>query len=346
MTRLLIVIPTLNEAAHIGPLLQGLLPFAERRAARIVVADGGSTDGTPGIVRDLAARSSRILLLHNPDRLQSAAVNHAVAAHGAGADWLLRLDAHSSYPPDYGDVLLDEAQASGADAVVVSMLATGFAPLQSVIALAQNSRLGNGGAAHRNATAGRWVDHGHHALMRLAAFRAVGGYDPQFSHNEDAELDHRLRAAGHRIWLTAATQVTYFPRRTLSALMRQYFNFGRGRARNLRKHRIWPGPRQAVVAALAPLLALAVLAPLAPVFALPLLLWGLGCLTGGLWIGGASQLGAGRSAPARLWRGVQAGVVAGLMHLAWSAGFWAQIWRAPPPASAAGPGGSIFSAGG
>lgn len=44
--RVLIVIPTLNEAAHIGGVLDGLLPFAERHGARIVVADGGSTDGT------------------------------------------------------------------------------------------------------------------------------------------------------------------------------------------------------------------------------------------------------------------------------------------------------------
>ena len=39
---------------------------------------------------------------------------------------------------------------------------------------------------------GHWADHGHHALMRISAFRAVGGYDESFSHNEDAELDYRL----------------------------------------------------------------------------------------------------------------------------------------------------------
>ena len=33
--------------------------------------------------------------------------------------------------------------------------------------------------------------------MRIAAFRGVGGYDESFSHNEDAELDYRLRQAGY-----------------------------------------------------------------------------------------------------------------------------------------------------
>ena len=32
--------------------------------------------------------------------------------------------------------------------------------------------------------------------MRIAAFSDVGGYDESFSHNEDAELDHRLNVAG------------------------------------------------------------------------------------------------------------------------------------------------------
>ncbi|TKB30341.1 MAG: glycosyltransferase, partial [Mesorhizobium sp.] len=45
----LIVIPCLNEAAHIGALVHELRPAAERLGARIVVADGGSTDGTRAI---------------------------------------------------------------------------------------------------------------------------------------------------------------------------------------------------------------------------------------------------------------------------------------------------------
>lgn len=322
----LIVIPTLNEAAHIGRLLQELLPFAMARSAQIVVADGGSADGTQTIVRDIAASQPRVHLLDNPDRLQSAGINRAVQAFGAGCDWLIRIDAHASYPPDYCQTLLDEAARTGADSVVVAMDAVGQTPLQSVIATAQNSRLGNGGSAHRMGGAGRWVDHGHHALMRLVAFRAVSGYDASFSHNEDAELDHRLRAAGYRIWLTAATRLEYYPRSTLSGLVRQYFRFGKGRARNLMKHHLRPALRQAVVALLLPAQLLAVLAVWSPVFLAPLALWVAGCVVGGLMIGygGAPEMAA-LSWTRRLIRGLGAGFVAGTMHLAWSAGFWAQV---------------------
>lgn len=310
--RVLIVIPTLNEAAHIAGVLDSILPFAEQTDGLVVVADGRSQDATRDIVHAYAARNPRVVLLDNPRRLQAAAVNLAVKTHGEGFDWLLRLDAHSAYPADFGAALLAEADETGADSVVVSMQAEGQRGLQRLIADAQNSRIGNGGSAHRLAGKGVWVDHGHHALMRMGAFRAVGGYDERFSHNEDAELDHRLRQVGYRIRLTGRTGLRYFPRARLMPLLRQYFNFGRGRARNLAKHRGRPALRQRLVALLAPALLLSVLAPVSLVFAAPLLLWLAGCLAGGVLIAVTTRNPAG----------LLAGFIAGAMHLAWSAGYW------------------------
>lgn len=313
--KVLIVIPTLNEAAHIDAVIETLLPFAQRSTARIVVADGGSTDGTQGLVAARTALGQAVTLIHNPARLQSAGINLAVERFGTDAGWLIRVDAHAAYPDDFCDVLLAEAARSGADCVVVGMQAVGQGLWQSAVAAAQNSRFGNGGAAHRIAPVGRFVDHGHHALMRLELFRAVGGYDETFSHNEDAELDLRLRAAGARIWLTSATQLAYFPRRSPGALVRQYFRFGRGRAQNILKHRVRPGLRQLIVIALAPALALGLLAPLHWVLAVPLMVWVAACLVAGAVI--ARATGDARS--------LLAGLAAGTMHAAWSAGFWARL---------------------
>ena len=52
--RALIVIPCLNEAAHIGGLIEQLEPVTAKLRARIVVADGGSSDGSPSIVQRIA----------------------------------------------------------------------------------------------------------------------------------------------------------------------------------------------------------------------------------------------------------------------------------------------------
>ncbi|MEW6632166.1 MAG: glycosyltransferase, partial [Pseudomonadota bacterium] len=90
----LIVIPCLNEVAHIGGLLEQLRPAAARLGARIVVADGGSADGTQAIVEKVAAEDPNVVLLANPKRIQSAAINLAVATFGDSADYLIRIDAH------------------------------------------------------------------------------------------------------------------------------------------------------------------------------------------------------------------------------------------------------------
>ncbi|MDX8532971.1 glycosyltransferase family 2 protein [Mesorhizobium sp. VK25A] len=312
---ILIVIPCLNEAVHIGGLLDQLRPAAARLGGRIVVADGGSTDGTQAIVEKIVEQDPRVVLLANPKRLQSAAINLAVESLGESADYLVRIDAHGGYPDDYCDRLVEEALATGADSVVVSMLTAGTGAVQKAVAAAQNSKLGTGGSKHRHMSEGEWVDHGHHALMRIAAFWHVGGYDESFSHNEDAELDYRLRQAGYRIWMSGRTQMVYYPRSTLKSLYFQYLGYGRGRARNVLKHRMVPKVRQMIPLLVAPVVLLALFSFVHWLAAVPFLLWAAVCLGYGL-VTAIRQRNAGIAL---------AGVSAMVMHFGWSVGFWQQL---------------------
>lgn len=321
----LIVIPCLNEVRTIGPLLDQFHGEAEALDAMIVVVDGGSSDGTQALLAAAQQRLPRLHVIHNPKRLQSAAINLAVARFAGkksgpeAAAYLIRIDAHGSYPPGYCQSLLAEAEATGADAVVVPMRTVGKGWFQRATAAAQNSRLGTGGSKHRMGAAGegQWVDHGHHALMRIAAFRAVGGYDEGFSHNEDAELDYRLTSAGFRIWLTGETRMTYYPRATARALWRQYFGYGKGRAATVLKHRLGLKPRQMLPLLVVPSAALALLVPLWWPALLPLLCWGALCSAVALWM--AIRAGDFKLALAAL--------PAMIMHGAWSAGFWTRLLR-------------------
>lgn len=312
LPQVLTVVPCLNEAGHIERLIGTLLRDPANR--RIVIADGGSTDGTRPIVERIAAREPRVIFLDNPGRIQSAGINLAVARYGGDAKWLARVDAHALYPSDYVTRLVAVAETQGVDAVVVRMetrAARGFA---RGVAAAQNSRLGTGGAAHRTKAAAGLVDHGHHALMRVAAFTAAGGYCEAMPCNEDAELDLRMAARGARIWLAPEVPVTYFPRRTAGALWRQYLRYGAGRATTVRRHRRPLKLRQALPLGIAPAAALALAAPLAPVLALPAASWALLCQGWGL------ALAIRERRADTLW----AGTAAMIMHLAWSAGYWKQ----------------------
>lgn len=310
--RILVVIPCLNEEKHIVRLVRSLAAGRGSPDMTIIIADGGSTDSTPALARELAGEIQGVHYLHNPGRLQSAAINLAVREYGAGYDYLIRIDAHAEYPANYCATLVNEAVALDAHSVVVTMKTAGSGLFQRAAATAQNSVLGNGGAAHRNAAfAGKWVEHGHHALTRIDAFRAVGGYDENFSTNEDAELDIRLRRAGYRIWLTARTAVTYYPREKPVALLRQYFRFGQGRARTICKHRVMPRLRQLLPLAVAPAALLLPLGLFHWIFALPFLCWALVCIAYGAMLGLRARDGAA----------MMSGFAAMLMHLGWSFGF-------------------------
>jgi succinoglycan biosynthesis protein ExoA len=313
--RCLIVIPCLNEERHIGSLIDKLGPAIDQLDAKVVVADGGSTDRTRDIVLRIAAADHRIALLDNPKKLQAAAINLAVDTFGDGYDYFIRIDAHGEYPSDYCQVLMEEAFATDADSVVVAMRTMGFSAFQKATAVAQNSKLGNGGSKHREGAKGQWAEHGHHALMRIAAFRFVGGYDESFSHNEDAELDYRLRKAGYRIWLTDKTAMTYFPRASVGTLFRQYLGYGRGRARNILKHGSMPSIRQLLPLAVAPLFIGAFLAILNWIAIVPVGLWAFACIAYGFWIA------LGERNP----YGPLAAISAMVMHFAWSTGFWLEV---------------------
>jgi succinoglycan biosynthesis protein ExoA len=312
-----VVVPCLNEEDHIEKTLAHFMAVPAHTVCKIVVADGGSTDRTLKIIEECALRDGRVVLLRNNRRIQSSALNRAVEQYGDLARFIVRVDAHADYPAGFCTTLLAAQRMTGADSVVVSMIAKGVTCFQTAAAAAQNSKLGNGGSAHRRLAQGGFVDHGHHALMDIDAFRSVGGYDESFSHNEDAELDFRLVAAGFRIYLCAGADITYYPRKNPLSLFIQYKNFGSGRAMTILKHRVKPRLRQLLPVMVGPAVVMSLLWPLAPFFAIPAVLWVAICLTYGVVLG----------VRGKSWCACSAGIPAMLMHLGFSFGFISRILR-------------------
>ena len=170
-----IVMPALNEAAGIAPLLMALQPL-RARGVEIVLADGGSTDGT---VQQAAPWVDAVVA---PGRGRAVQMNAGAAA--ASADRLLFLHADTRLPP-LADVQVVQALAAGACWGRFDVRIDGRPPMLRVVAALMNLRSRLSGIAT-----------GDQAIfVSRAAFVQVGGYPVQ-PLMEDIELSRRLKRLG------------------------------------------------------------------------------------------------------------------------------------------------------
>ena len=170
--RLSIIMPALNEADGIEAALQALAPLVAR-GARVVLADGGSTDDT---LTRAQARGVPVISAARGRALQMNA-----GAQQASGDLLLFLHADTLLPPD-ADNLIQQALATGPRVWGrFDVRISGRPRLLRVIAAFMNWRSRATGIAT-----------GDQAMfMTRAAFDAVGGFPAQ-PLMEDIAMSRRL----------------------------------------------------------------------------------------------------------------------------------------------------------
>ncbi len=169
-----VVIPTLNEAQFLPALLEDLRGLGLSLPLDIVVADGGSTDGTPAIA---SAAGARVL---DAPRGRARQLNAgAQAVHG---EWLLLLHADVRLTIEAQRALIAAVQAgSGARAAVFRFAIELPWFWKRFIELGQSLREALWGLAYG--------DQG--LLVRREQFDEVGGY-PDIPLMEDVAIVGRL----------------------------------------------------------------------------------------------------------------------------------------------------------
>jgi glycosyltransferase involved in cell wall biosynthesis len=234
MQRVTIAMPSFNEEHYIEACIASVqAQDYPAELIEILIADGRSTDKTREILERLSAADPRIRMIDNPARLQAAGLGLLVKE--ATGDIIVRMDVHAEYAPDYVRRCVETLERTGADNVGGAQRAKARTPFQQALCAALASPLGVGGAKYRSAEAEGFVDTVFLGAFRRRVFETVGLWDPGAITNEDAELNQRILDSGGQIYLSKDIVVHYFPRDSIKTLAKQYFRYGRGRARTLLK---------------------------------------------------------------------------------------------------------------
>ena len=256
-----IVVPCRNERDQIEIALQSILAQESPPGGfEVIVADGMSDDGTRSILSKLAREDSRLRIVDNPGGIVSTGLNAAIRLSRSRT--IIRMDAHTSYAPDYVHQCVKVLSETAADNVGGPWVAQGKGRVGTAIAAAFQSSFATGGARGHDPNYSGPVDTVYLGCWPREVFDRVGMFDEELVRNQDDEFNLRLTRSGGKIWQSTRIRSWYHPRETLRQLFRQYVQYGYWKARILQKHRLPASVRHLIpvcfilMLALLPLLAL------------------------------------------------------------------------------------------
>ncbi len=204
--RVTVIVPVLNEEHRLAPCLDGLVAQGGE-VAEVLVVDGGSTDGTRGLIEAAARRDARVRLLAAspiPPGWNGKAHGLQVGLECAATSsaWVLTVDADVRPVPALARSLLEHARAERVEALSVATLQRLSGAAEGLLHPALLATL-----VYRFGIPGHATDrvqavqaNGQCFLARRDVLGRVGGFaSVRDSLNEDVTLARSLAAAGCRV---------------------------------------------------------------------------------------------------------------------------------------------------
>jgi glycosyltransferase involved in cell wall biosynthesis len=224
-----VVIPCLNESAHIRQCLDSLLENEyPQDKLEILVVDGLSVDGTREIVMEYARLYPFIRLLNNPKRITPVAMN--IGIRNAKGEILAIVGAHSTYSQLYLAECVKYLEEYNADQVGV---AAEYIPRKNTItgkAIAIVLRHPFGAGANIGYKVGvskpTWVDTVSSGCYRRDLFARVGLFNEELLHSQDIEFNRRIIKLGGKILLIHTAVIRYYCRSDMQSFCKHNFRNG------------------------------------------------------------------------------------------------------------------------
>lgn len=319
-----ILMPVLNEGRYVERALASALHQRCDGQLEVLVVDGGSTDDTVAKVTAIAGRDPRARLLHNPGRLTASGLN--VGLRAARGTYIARMDGHCFFPPHYVACGIDRLERGDVDWVMGSPFPEAQGKWSRRVALALGTWLGAGGPRFRSNTTevevGTSVSNG---VMRRRDVLDYGGWDEDWTVNEDVVLAARMRRDGRRIVSVPELAAAYAPRDNMAQLAHQYWRYGRYRVKTSRRYPECLRPSHLLAPGLVILIALAGARSRREATVAR------GALTGYALALVSASARVGAKQGARLPDIAWTPLVLGTMHVAWGSGFLIGCVASGPP---------------
>ena len=215
-----VLIPAYNEERYIGACLDSVIANDyPKEKMEVFVIDGMSGDGTRGIVEIYADTYPFIKLIDNPERYVPFALNRGIEV--SSGDYIVRLDAHSSFPDNYLSKLIEGHEKLEADNIG-AVCRTGVkerTPVSLAVKTVMADPFGVGNSYFRTGVKKiTSVDTVPFGCYRREVFEKYGTFDTRLIRNQDIEFNKRIIAGRGKIFLLPDLECTYYTRETLKGL--------------------------------------------------------------------------------------------------------------------------------
>lgn len=207
-----------NEGSAIAEFINSALSQS-LKPDEIIIADGGSTDGTLAIIKDYIKKGAPILLVNAPgnrsvgrNAATRAASNEIIAVTDVGSrldrDWLKNIT-EPFYKNPQAMVVAGSFKAESK---------TFFEKVSSTLMLAPNDKI----------DLKTWLPSSRSVAYKKEAWGRVGGYPEHTNFNEDTPFDLALKKAGYKFENGLRAIVYWHPRSNSTEFFKQYYYYAVG----------------------------------------------------------------------------------------------------------------------
>jgi glycosyltransferase involved in cell wall biosynthesis len=209
-----------NEKESIAEFIDSVLNQS-LQPNEIIVADGGSTDGTIEIIKDYIKKGAPIKLVNAPGNRsigRNAAVKAAKNEHIACTDVGSRLD--KNWLKNITEPFRKNPKAMVVSGSFKQEPKTYFEKISSDLMLVPNKKI----------DVKTWLPSSRSIAFTKTAWRKAGGYPEYTNFNEDTPFDLALKECGYKFEDGLKAIVYWRPRPNIKEFYRQYYYYSLGDA--------------------------------------------------------------------------------------------------------------------